>query len=100
MGPCSILGYFSSWGPLLVRGPGQVAPPAPPPLGGPGWSTKLRGILIVKRQIRNLIAMEIIETETQKIKRIYLSVHSGEHILSTDEISLETDNKDQINTQN
>ena len=37
MGPCSILGYFSSWGLLLVWGPGQVAPPSalPPPLGGP-----------------------------------------------------------------
>ena len=35
MGPCSILGYFSSWGPLLAWGPGQVAPPCPPPLGGP-----------------------------------------------------------------
>ena len=31
MGPCSILGYFSSWGPLLVWGPEQVAPSAPLP---------------------------------------------------------------------
>ena len=29
MGPCSILGYFSSWGPLLVWGPEQVAPALP-----------------------------------------------------------------------
>ena len=40
--------------------------------------------------------MEIVETQTQKIKRIYLSVHSGEHILSTDESSPGTDNKDQM----
>ena len=26
MGPCSILGNFSNWGPLEVGGPGQVAP--------------------------------------------------------------------------
>ena len=39
MGPCSILGYFSSCGPLLVWGQGQVAPPAPP-LGGPVYITK------------------------------------------------------------
>ena len=30
MGPSSILGYFSSWWPLLVWGPEQVAPPCPP----------------------------------------------------------------------
>ena len=31
IGPCSILEYFSSWGPLLVWGPGQIAPLPPPP---------------------------------------------------------------------
>ena len=41
MGPCSILGYFSSWGPLLVWGPGQVAPPPAPPPGGPGYCPKI-----------------------------------------------------------
>ena len=32
MGPCSILGYFSSWGPYLF---GTRAKLPPPPLGGP-----------------------------------------------------------------
>ena len=39
MGPFSILGYFSSWGPLLVWGPGQVAPCPPPPLDGTGYKS-------------------------------------------------------------
>ena len=35
-----------------------------------------------------------------KDERMYLLVKGGEHILSMDENSPETDNKDQTNTQN
>ena len=54
-GPCSILGYFSSWGPLLVGGSGASCPPLPPPpLGGPGESSRVTVVLstVSRYQVR------------------------------------------------
>ena len=37
IGPCSTLGYFSNWGPLVGLGPRASCPLCLPPVGGPDY---------------------------------------------------------------